>query len=218
MSNYTIHELKKTEDELLNNIFIVYQQTFSPVLRFPQKELRKYIKDDIYTTNYILDKENNICGYCFHEYFEEINAVEINYIAVHPNYQGKGLARLLFDYIYETYCGPKNNFKILTLECEDSLIGFYKKLGCKIIPVNYEVGCDHHLTIMFKSSHKIKISDYPKIIKTIKQENNYCDPIFYKNLEIAFIKLQLYIKIKANNFLDRNDLNSYNYYTKEGIS
>ena len=75
-------------------------------------------------------------------YLELINAVQIDYIAIHPNYQGKGLARLLFDYVYNRYCNQENNQKILTLECEDNLIGFYKKLGCVIIPVIYESETD----------------------------------------------------------------------------
>lgn len=218
MSNFTIYELKKEQNDLLNTIFKLYQQTFDPSLKIPQRDIRKFIKNDIYTTNYILDKDKNLCGYCFHMYLEEINAVEIDYIAIHPNYQGKGLARLLFDYIYNTYCNIRKNFRILTLECEDNLIGFYIKLGCKIIPVKYEVGCKHHLNIMVKSNESIKLNKYHKIINAIKKENDYSEPINNQKMLCYYKKVMIKICIKSNKERESADLNSYNYYTKEGIS
>ncbi|QKF94104.1 acyl-CoA N-acyltransferase [Fadolivirus algeromassiliense] len=218
MANFTIQELKKEETDLLNIIFELYQITFHPSLKIPQREIRKFIKNDIYTTNYILDKNNVICGYCFHMHIAPINAVEIDYIAIHPDYQGKGLARMLFDHVYNTYCLTKKNPKILTLECEDKLIGMYSKFGCQLIPVEYEVGCSRHLNIMAKSNKPIPRGYYNKIINAIKKENDYSDEPANLVTEHILKRLLCGIYIRSNRERKSADLNAYNSFTKEGIS
>ena len=166
METFKICQLNSSANPILPNILQLYEQTFNSTIKIPQYELINYIDNGIYTTNYILDNHNNLCGYCFHMNIPSINAVQIEYIAIDPNYRNKGLCKMLFNYVYDFYC----NHKILTLECEKHLIEFYGKLGCILIPLPYKVKCDTEMHIMFKS-HLSNIPNYEIIVREIEKEN-----------------------------------------------
>jgi len=170
-----------------------------------QKEIRKQFKNNVYIISYILNKINNdLCGLCIHLYIYCINAIQIDYIAIDKNYQGMGLAKLLFNYIYDNYCHKK----ILTLECENHLIKFYEKLGCNVINLPYEVGCKKELKIMTKGPYKNKYH----IVQTIKSLNDYSG--IKKVINIIPLKEPCVL----NELLIENEINPYNYFTKEEIT
>ena len=204
MDDYTIQELQIKDYTLLDDIFKIYQSCFNQAIKIPQKEIRKYFLSGFYIINCIRDiKNNTICGFCMHMIIKNVGAIQIDYIAIKNNYQGKGLARILFNYIFTNYCKTK----ILTLECEDHLIEFYKKLGCILIPMKYEVGCNYHLNIMFKSNKNVTVRYYSKIVNNIKLENDYCTNFissytekYINELKTKFNKkIQNMARLKVNN-------------------
>jgi hypothetical protein len=172
--------------------------------------------NNIYTINYILDKlTQQVCGLCIHLFIRNINAIQIDYIGISKNHQGCGLAKFLFNYVYQFYCQKK----ILTLECEDNLIGFYNKLDCHLIKLPYNVGCKHNLNIMYRGNNRIKGSMYYKIVKSIKTLNNYSKDKKIKQVEENIIKIVRFKPLLVlNQFLAFNEILPYNNYTKEGIS
>lgn len=185
-------------------ILKLYYNSFDEALRIKQKEIRKQYKNNIYIINYVLNKVNgDLCGFCIHLYIPNINANQIDYIAIDKHYQGMGLAKLLFTYIYDTYC----HRKILTLECENHLIKFYEKLGCNLINLPYEVGCQKELKIMVKGAHK----NSHRIVQSIKSINDYSGA---RKVIIITLKCPSI----PNICLVENEINPYNYFTKEEIS
>ena len=214
MSNYTIKQLSEEEYDLLNNIFIIYQASFDSSLKISQNEVRKYFMDGQYIINYILNNGNgDICGFCFLEPLDKINAIQVDYIAIDKRYQGKGLAKLLFEHIYDTYC---INGKIMTLECEDRLIEFYKKLGCQLIPVKYNVQCKHHLNIMTKSKNGVHFRDYHKIVNRVAVGNDYSESHYSFKLEFIIRDLLTNLTNITHNSLPDNR-NPCKYFNEEGI-
>lgn len=215
MSNYIIKQLSVEECDLLNIIFRIYQSSFDSSLKISNKEVKKYFRDGQYIINYILNIDNDdICGFCFLEPLNDIRAIQIDYIAIDKRYQGKGLAKLLFDYIYDTY---NSIGKMITLECEDRLIWFYKKLGCQLIPVKYNVQCKHHLNIMTKSKNGIHFRDYHKIVNRISVGNDYSESHHSIKSEIFIRELLINLTNIINMSLD-DTTNPCKYFNEEGIT
>lgn len=197
----------------MNTILNLYYESFKNSLRIKKRLIRKNFNKNIYVINYLLDEsENKICGFCIHLYIPIINAIQIDYIAIDKNYQGMGLAKMLFNHIFENYCLEK----ILTLECESHLIGFYKKLGCQYIPIPYKPGCESCLSIMVKSNKKINLL-CSRIVNTIKLMNDYSGNHIFQKKILANI-VQIKPQKVLNKYLVMNEVLPYNNFTKEGIS
>jgi glucosamine-phosphate N-acetyltransferase len=54
-------------------------------------------------------------------------AAHIEDVAINPNYQGRGIGRMLLKYAIE-YCRTRNCYKIV-LSCDDAVTPFYQKQG-----------------------------------------------------------------------------------------
>ena len=199
----------------MDDIINLYDNIFHRDLKINRRIIKRLFKNNIYIINYLLDvMENKICGFCIHINIFQINAVQIDYIAIDTNYQGMGLAKKLFNHIFDNYCLNK----ILTLECENHLIGFYKKLDCKLVTIPYESGCKSRLSIMIR--HKINeknILPYERIVNIIKQMNDYSNNKMYQKkviINTENIKPQRVL----TKYLVMNEILPYNNFTKEGIT
>jgi ribosomal-protein-alanine N-acetyltransferase len=97
------------------------------------------------------NSEKKICGYLFS--FIAADIIEINSIAVNPNYQRKGIAQKLIKEIEKI--GINNNVSEIRLEVREKnlpAISLYKKCGFKIcwIRKNYYSNSDENALIMTK--------------------------------------------------------------------
>lgn len=214
-NDFSAKKLSKNDETILNDVFKIYDTCFNDAIKIPVNYIKYHFQKGVYSIDYLIDNLNEeVCGLCIHMCIQNINAVIIDYIAIKNNYQGKGLARLLFNYIYDTYCKKK----ILTLECEDHLIGFYAKLGCQLIPVFYDSGCDNHLTIMVKSNKSIVPKRFHKIVGEIKRINDYRSYVYSNKMDKLVYEKKIQLVRILNALLRDIDLLPYNKYTKEGIS
>ena len=105
------------------------------------------------------------------------------------------------------------------MECEDHLIGFYRKLGCKLITIPYDSGCKSNLSIMIK--HKLDDSNtilpFERIVNIIKQMNDYSNNQKYQK-KIIISNVIIKPQKVLNKYLVMNEILPYNNFTKEGIT
>jgi len=92
---------------------------------------------------FILKKDDlpdgkSVAGVAFTASWGQNSAIHIEYVAISDACQGKGLGtilmRSLITRLQSEVKSMDNGPKMLTLECEKKLIGFYSRLGFKLSP------------------------------------------------------------------------------------
>ena len=121
---------------------IVWPVTFAPILTADQisymmnmmyssEALEKQIENDGH--NYILLKEgDNYVGYSSYQLNISDNTTKVHKIYVLPQAQGKGLGKLLIEYVANKAREEKNNILQLNVNRYNKALKFYEKLGFTI--------------------------------------------------------------------------------------
>jgi N-acetylglutamate synthase-like GNAT family acetyltransferase len=99
----------------------------------PEKE-----RDDLFIGAF---EDEKIVGCCILTRNNE-NVVQLRQMAVHPDYQGKGIGAQII--VFAEKAAKDNGFKILMMHARNPVIEFYKKCGYEINGEEFfEVGMGH---------------------------------------------------------------------------
>ncbi len=129
-SNYRVEQPATPKD------FEFYYKLRYEVLRKPwQQPLGSEIDETDTTSTHALIKENNRAIACARLHFVDDTTAQIRYMAVHPNYQGKGLGKLIISYLEEI--SKENNRLIVILHARENAVDFYKNCGYTINEKSY---------------------------------------------------------------------------------
>ena len=142
----------------VNHIFL---DSFEQALRIAQNKIKRRIKTGKYIP-FFFKKEDALIGFSYVTY-PRYDIAHIDFLAISRSHRGGGTGsealKLLISRLEEK--------SVITLECEDKLVGFYRKFGFKLAPYlysNYPV----RLNFMIRPSKNIlkvlRFADYSNVV------------------------------------------------------
>jgi len=92
------HKVRYADHNDLKSIFSIEKDVFSEE-HWSMKMIENELNGTSGETTLVIERSKVILGYCMVRFFE--NEVNIINMAIKPSYQGKGLGKLLLDYLLE---------------------------------------------------------------------------------------------------------------------
>ena len=116
--------------------FELYNQLRYEVLRKPWGQPPGSEIDETDTRSiHAFIKDNNIAVACGRVMFLDATTAQIRTMAVHPNYQGKGLGKLVMQHLEQI--AKENNRTQIILHARENAVKFYESCGYKIKETSY---------------------------------------------------------------------------------
>ena len=129
-SNFTVEQPSTTKD------FEIYYQLRYEVLRKPwHQPLGSELDETDNTSIHAFVKTDNKAIACARLHFVDDKISQIRYMAVHPDYQGKGLGKLVVTYLEDV--SKKNGRLEIILHARENAVDFYKNCGYTINEKSY---------------------------------------------------------------------------------
>jgi predicted GNAT family N-acyltransferase len=129
-SNFVVEQPFTKED------FELYNQLRYEVLRKPWGQPQGSESDETDTASiHAFIKEDNKAIACGRLLLIDNTTAQIRTMAVHPNYQGKGLGRLVIHYLEDI--AQKNNRTKIILHARESAVKFYENCGYGVKETSY---------------------------------------------------------------------------------
>jgi predicted GNAT family N-acyltransferase len=121
-SNFVVAQPSTSQD------FTAYYKLRYEVLRKPWNQpLGSELDETDNTSIHAFIKENDTAIACARLHFVDDNTGQIRYMAVHPDYQGKGLGKLVVTYLEGI--SKENNRLHIILHARENAVDFYKSCG-----------------------------------------------------------------------------------------
>ncbi len=121
-SNFTVEQPSTAKD------FELYYALRYEVLRKPWGQpVGSEIDETDPTSIHAFIKENNLAIACARLHFADDTTAQIRYMAVHPEYQGKGLGKMIITYLEEI--AKENKRSLVILHARENAVEFYKNCG-----------------------------------------------------------------------------------------
>jgi len=156
--------------DLYNKVNLIYLDSFEQHLRIAQHKIKHRIKTGKYLP-VLFKKEEQLVGFAY-IVNPRINLYHIDFIAIDKMHRGCGAGLNAMNLLIGSI--PKNS--VLTLECEDKLVGFYQKFGFKLAPYaysNYPVKLNFMIRTSPQTSRKsFRFSDYSNIVASFNGIGN----------------------------------------------
>jgi predicted GNAT family N-acyltransferase len=129
-SNYKVEQPTTPKD------FEIYYKLRYEVLRKPWAQpLGSEIDETDNISIHAFIKENNQAIACARLHFIDDTTSQIRYVAVHPDYQGKGLGKLVVTYLEGI---SKKNYRLhIILHARENAVDFYKNCGYAVKEKSY---------------------------------------------------------------------------------
>ena len=150
-------------NDLMQKIFSMYDENFSPTVKIPHRKMKKRIKQKIYQVLSIKNENQEWIGFTLLYLNKQLKTIFIDYLCVDKKFQKGGIGRQILSYL-NNKTQIYNNYDFTALECENYLIGYYEKNNYKKIPLSYPVQ-PLYMLLQPRNSSKDK--------KTIQQTNIY---------------------------------------------
>ncbi len=97
-----------------------------------------YRKGHVYS---LYSKNNKAIAFVSHEIIASKSTIRIHKLYVNPDYQKKGIGRLLYTYIYDIGASAKLNSLELYVNRTNPAVEFYKSIGFEIVEeVDLDIG------------------------------------------------------------------------------
>ncbi|MEO8762092.1 MAG: GNAT family N-acetyltransferase [Bacteroidia bacterium] len=129
-SNFLVEQPSTPKD------FELYYKLRYEVLRKPwDQPLGSELDETDSTSIHAYIKENNEAIACARLNFVDDTTAQIRYMAVHPNYQGKGLGKLVITYLEGI--SKENNRLVVILHARENAVDFYENCGYTINEKSY---------------------------------------------------------------------------------
>ena len=129
-SNFVVEQPISKED------FEIYNHLRYEILRKPWDQPHGSESDETDTESiHAFIKNNNIAIACGRVIFIDHSTAQIRTMAVHPNYQGKGLGKLVINYLEGI--SKKNNRAKIILHARENAVKFYENCGYRVKKTSY---------------------------------------------------------------------------------
>jgi predicted GNAT family N-acyltransferase len=129
-SNFVVEQPSTKQD------FEAYYHLRYHVLRKPWRQpLGSELDETDNTSIHAFIKNNDIAIACSRLHFVDETTAQIRYMAVHPNYQGKGLGKLVVNYLEGI--SKKNNRTKIILHARENAVKFYENCGYTVKETSY---------------------------------------------------------------------------------
>lgn len=116
--------------------FEIYYQLRYEVLRKPWGQpLGSEIDETDNKSIHAFIKNKNVAIACARLHYIDIVTAQIRYMAVHPDYQGKGLGKLVIAYLENI--AKQNNRSIMILQARENAVKFYESCGYTVKEKSY---------------------------------------------------------------------------------
>ena len=185
----------------------IYSSSFPPVETKPIDRIKNMLRDDENYHLYVAINKNKVLGFSLLYVFKNLGIALLDYMAVAPEYQGKGIGSIIFWHnIHELESKISRPIGLfLEVQREDGVdaieairrkrrLGFYTKLGVRLLEgVNYLIPPQHgsepeKTYLMILPLKKVSFFTKEKVVKYIKAiydsvygyfENDLIDKISY---------------------------------------
>jgi GNAT superfamily N-acetyltransferase len=129
-SNFVVEQPSTKKD------FEMYNHLRYEVLRKPWGQPRGSETNETDSASiHAFIKENNMAIACARIIFINIETAQIRTMAVHPDYQGKGLGKLVIGYLEDI--AKKNNHSTIILHARENAVKFYENCGYSVKEISY---------------------------------------------------------------------------------
>ncbi len=129
-SNFAVEHPSTKQD------FETYYHLRYQVLRKPWGQpLGSEVDETDDTSIHAFIKDNNIAISCSRLHFIDDKTAQIRYMAVHPDYRGKGLGKLIITYMEDI--AQKNNRSKIILHARENAVKFYENCGYTVKETSY---------------------------------------------------------------------------------
>ena len=139
LRNNTVHVLSSNfivEQPSTPHDFIIYYQLRYDDLRKPWGHPPGSEFDETDNTSiHAFIKADDKAIACSRLHFVDNTTAQIRYMAVHPDYQGKGLGKLVVNYLEDV--AKKNNHLEVILHARENAVDFYKSCGYAVNEKSY---------------------------------------------------------------------------------
>ena len=124
------------EQPLSKKDFEIYYQLRYEVLRKPWGQAVGSELDETDDTSiHAFIKQDNLAITCSRLHFVDNITAQIRYMAVHPNYQGKGIGKLVISYLESI--AKDNKCKKIILHARENAVKFYESCGYSVKEKSY---------------------------------------------------------------------------------
>jgi len=176
------------ENDCFDEIKKLYDESFSSKLKIKNHIIKRRLKTKRYQ-NFLIFKNNQKIGFCLLANLKQ-NLCHIDYLAIDKNFRGKGTGTEFMKFLI-----LKLRDKIITLECEDSLISFYEKFGFIIIKNDnyYSWGQKVNFMVLKRKYNIHNIHNIILNFNNIKDLKPYINKIFSLIIYISYSLFYLFI-------------------------
>ncbi len=118
-------------------LFNLYFNLRYEVLRKPWNQPYSSVKDDLEESSMhamLLDEQDQIAGVC-RMHFNSEEEVQLRFMAIRPDLQGKGYGKLLLDYFEDLATSHKR--KRIMLQAREDAVSFYLRNGYEVKEKSY---------------------------------------------------------------------------------
>jgi hypothetical protein len=129
--------LNKVESSIMHDVVEIYKSRFKADIRVSIPTLRKRIRSGKYQ---VVVAINDRVVTAFMLVHSKGNVTHLDYLATHAK-KGQGCGTVLVKELIDKKDG------IITLECEDSLVGYYRRFGFDVVTSDYRFQ-DKRMNIM----------------------------------------------------------------------
>jgi len=143
-----IFEPKITKD-LIQKIFCLYDENFSPTVKVSHKKLRKRLNEGVYKAIIVKNPDEKYIGLCLFHPNKTLKTLFVDYLCVDKKIQKSGIGRVILEIINDKTKIYKD-YQYTILECENYLIPYYEKNLFKKIPLSYPIDNPKPLYLLFK--------------------------------------------------------------------
>lgn len=188
-------ETEITKD-LLQKIFCLYDESFSPTVKVPHSKIKKRIQSETYKVITLKDQSKNCIGFSLVSLNSNLKTIFIDYLCIDKKFQKFGYGKKILQSINDKE-QMFSNYKYSVLECENYLISYYEKNYYKKIPLSYPIENKTPLYLLFRKRNtepetNLDINMYHKLIRFGLLFNG--EIIIYCNLFYTWLNFFLFLQ------------------------
>jgi hypothetical protein len=191
---------KEITKDLLQKIFCLYDESFSPTVKVSHPKIKKRILTETYKVITLNDQSKNCIGFSLISLKPDLKTLFIDYLCVDKKFQKFGYGKKILQSINDKQ-KMFSNYDYTILECENYLIPYYEKNHYTKIPLSYPIENTTPLYLLYRKRtnpestdeyNQLDISMYYKFIRFGLLFNG--EIIIYCNLFYTWLSLFLFLQ------------------------
>lgn len=153
--------------DLIQKIFCLYDENFSPTVKVPHTKIKKRILQNVYKV-IIIKNQDEWIGFSLVNLHKPLQTIFIDYLCVDKKFQKGGFGKRILQMLNDKNQMYKD-YKYTALECENYLVPYYQKNNYKKIPLAYPIDNPTPLYMLCRErtscGKKIKTEMYHRLIQ-----------------------------------------------------